>query len=636
MHRSKRRARNHPKLRTPRRRCALVAFALVAAASPALARPLAVPIRLDHAFLRQQLVTQVFDEPGERTPAWRDPSGCTSVVLSEPELSHREGALHVLAKFDARLGIGIGGGCLGRAERQGIFDATLEPRIAPRATAVAFRVVRSELHDPDGQKRLAGAVWDLARAQVHPNLERLQLDLGQPLADIAAFLPLLLSSGDAGRARALVASLALERVVVGEGGLTVDLHLDLPEPRPAPGAPSGPEPPLLPEEIARWETTWRTWDGLLTFLVKRSGSRSDEALRAEMREVLLDARHGISEILEPSHPPERDPVRPLFLDTWSRLADILRRLSMGLPGEEAFRYLALVTAGDAYAALDELGPDYGIELSSDGLRRLARMLDPAPVSEPTAWSDAVDPELRDLFGFGAPPAVPEPSEPEPEAPSGEPGASLRRPGWSLLLVSTAAGERSLDSWVPSHRDLSDYLPSARELLASRLLFVQRKKRMSGSLAPTFRALVLATAWQESCWRHVIRRGGAVGPLTSSVGAVGIMQVNPHVWRGLYDVKALRSSARYNAEAGSEIVHHYLVDYAIAKGEDRARGRAEDLARAAYSAYNAGPRQLTRYRRPGKGPDGVGHPIDADFWTKYQQVRSGDELGVRTCFPGASA
>ena len=130
----------------------------------------------------------------------------------------------------------------------------------------------------------------------------------------------------------------------------------------------------------------------------------------------------------------------------------------------------------------------------------------------------------------------------------------------------------------------------------------------------------------------MRKGGEVQPLKSSVGAVGIMQVNPHVWRGFYDVKSLRGSTKYNAEAGSEILHHYLVDYAIKKKEDKVRKKPDDLARATYAAYNAGPRQLDRYRRA--FPKGkTGHRIDVDFWKKYQQIKQGNDLAVKACFPG---
>jgi hypothetical protein len=108
-----------------------------------------------------------------------------------------------------------------------------------------------------------------------------------------------------------------------------------------------------------------------------------------------------------------------------------------------------------------------------------------------------------------------------------------------------------------------------------------------------------------------------------------MQVNQRVWRGFYDQKSLQQNMRYNAKAGSEILHHYLVDYALRKGEQKARGDVDDLARATYAAYNGGPGKLQRYRRQAGGK--TGHRIDEAFWNKYRQVKEGNDLAVASCF-----
>ena len=84
-------------------------------------------------------------------------------------------------------------------------------------------------------------------------------------------------------------------------------------------------------------------------------------------------------------------------------------------------------------------------------------------------------------------------------------------------------------------------------------------------------------------------------MQSSAGAVGIMQINPRVWRGFYDTNVLRTDTAYNARAGAEILRHYLVDYALRKKEHELGGSVDALARATYSAYNGGPGQIGRYR-----------------------------------------
>ena len=143
----------------------------------------------------------------------------------------------------------------------------------------------------------------------------------------------------------------------------------------------------------------------------------------------------------------------------------------------------------------------------------------------------------------------------------------------------------------------------------------------------YRQIIFATGWQESCWRQFIKKGEKLATLASSTGDVGLMQVNRITWRSVYDVKGLTGDIVYNGNAGSEILHYYLTRYAIPKKEDKQpRG---DLARATYSAYNAGPGGLARYRGVRQTP--VWKKVDDAFWTKFQAVSSGQELNVKSCY-----
>jgi hypothetical protein len=634
----------------PRRLAAAFLALAGLAAAPAAARVIEFPLPLDHAFVRQRMIETLFDGAGETTRVWRDPSQCNDVVLAHPRLSGREGKLHVVADFDTKLGAPVGNWCLNATRRKGIIDAALEAHLHPKLPIVEFRVVHSELLDADGQKRFTGALWEWVRSQVHPQLETIKIDLYQPITELRTFLPVLFPGADLARVKKLIESLALADVAVSEQGIALRVRLDVPDPTsPAASKPANAEPALKPDEVARWENAWQSWDGFLTFLVKHGSKDAGDAQREELQTLLIDARTEISEILASDAPRDTDPVRPLFLKTWTRLAPILRQLSTPLPGEKALHYLSLITAADAFTALEQLGPEYGVALNTDGLRRMARMIEPSPLADPTAYSEAVDSELRELFGFGPALEAPEaeeetpademaPPEPAPEPPAPpQPQSFLEGPPDLAILLVAGPGksERSLDHWIPTREELLDYLPRVGDLLGGVALRTQRKKVLAGSYADLFRNLVLTTAWQESCWRQFVRKGKEVSPLTSSVGAIGIMQVNPHVWRGFYDVKSLRTSTKYNAEAGSEILHHYLIDYAIKNHEDLVRKNPDDLARATYAAYNAGPSQLDRYRRA--FPKGkTGHRIDADFWEKYQQIKQGKNLAVKACFPGLDA
>jgi hypothetical protein len=638
-----------------RRRRRLLAAAVLAglAADPAAAREVSFPMPLDLAFVRERVVSDLFDGPGESAKVSADATGCNEVALARPKLSGRDGLLHLATDFDASLGFGFGGWCWTGTRQRGVLDAGLEARLHPKLPIVEFRVVDSKIYDEAGVERFTGPVWDWVRAQVHPQLETIRVDLHKPITELKVFAPALFPGGERTRIQHLMDSISLSDVAISADAITVRVRLDVPpEPAPPPSLqPAEPEAPLTEQELARWDSAWQSWDAFLTFLVKQSSREGDDALRAQLRDVLLAARYDIVDILQSSEARETDPVRPLFLETWPRLAPILRRLSTHLPGESALHYLSLIAAADLFEAISQLGPGYGVELSSDGLRRMARLVAEGPLLDPTAYGEGVDTELRSLFGFGPPLEIPpaEAEEPEPPAPAVpvppaepppmepppapiEPQSLLRLP-FEIRRVGVTTPPRSLERWVPTLGEVGEYLPRVREMLGTAALRTQRAKALPDRYAPLFRHLVLTTAWQESCWRQFVVRGGQRQTLTSRVGALGIMQVNARVWRGFYDVPSLRDSPQYNAEAGSEILHHYLVDYAIKRREDEVRKQQGDLARATYSAYNAGPRQLARYRRPHNGKPG--HPIDAGFWAKFQKIQSGNELAVRACFPGAS-
>src|SRR5439155_215317 len=112
------------------------------------------------------------------------------------------------------------------------------------------------------------------------------------------------------------------------------------------------------------------------------------------------------------------------------------------------------------------GPSLGLEISADGLRRLARVLGPEFAGDPLAYSEEPDPALRELFEFHEPNAAPA-LDAEPAAPPSAwwwPGpraahaADLPPPGTLAALV------RRLDRWVPDNHELSEYRDAVDRLL----------------------------------------------------------------------------------------------------------------------------------------------------------------------------
>ena len=299
---------------------------------------------------------------------------------------------------------------------------------------------------------------------------------------------------------------------------------------------------------------------------------------------------------------------------------VMRDICMDLPEQNLLAFLSFVTAADALKALDRLGPSINLDISVDGLRRLARLLNNDPAIDPLKYINDIDPALQKIFGIGL---------------SNDTSRSMDNSGkieFTLVRSAFAATSRDrLNRWVPTTAELASYLPEVRALLLE-----QADARIDGAdlaspYVPLFRKLMLATAWQESCWRHYTVRNRKIVPLISASGDVGMLQINERVWRGFYSPAKLRWDIVYNTRAGSEILFKFLINYALKKKEHRQKGGLANLARASYSAYNGGPSKVSRYRR--RNVPKAHRKIDLAFWEKYRQVDAGRELTVAKCWGG---
>jgi len=540
---------------------------------------------------------------------------CNRVTLSDPVVRpapERE-RLTVSMAFSASTGVPAGNFCLTPGHWEGRLRTALAPTVAPSGLAVDFAAQSAELRRADGSAGLLSAPTRLlAERLVLPRLERVRVDLTETLAALDA---LLATTRPEDAPRPVPTRLLGVRVL--DDGLEATLAIHAP---PIPEAQR--EPPLQPGELERWARHEDALDGFLTHVIATLADPVERDLQLDLLAVLLDARHAIARALAAEQPGE-DPVRRLFIDSWERLRPHLTRIEATSAGAD-LRLAAFMAGGDALRALDALGPAYGAEISRDGLRRLARLLlaDAAP-ADFTPLPLQPDPALRELFGLG---------RPAPER-GGTPDAGA--PGWLEGLIPPAhaqgpAPEEALRGWVPRLANLQEYLSVVTALLEQQTAaYLSGNARLPARLEPRFEPLVQATAWKESCWRQLTGSPENPQVLTSAVGALGMMQINGRVWRGLYDLDRLAAEVDYNVLAGIEILEHYLVDYAIRHGEHERPGGDDNLIRATYAAYNGGPSQLSRYRREDTATRL--QAIDNEFWRHFRALESEGEPDVASCY-----
>jgi hypothetical protein len=399
------------------------------------------------------------------------------------------------------------------------------------------------------------------------------------------------------------------------------------------GLLGGAAEPASPGEVSR------VFDAFLTFVVKQAARESvDLGLRDDFLAALLDGRHDAVSLVSGEIGLEEAALRELLASSWPRLQPLLRQLVAELGDQRGASYQALMDSAQLLVPEADWDAVRRIALTPEALRELARIIAPQGGEDPLAYGTGLDPELRELFGFGSP------LDPPLDNPAFEPGRPYLPPPLAMRIVwaarlppplefgpqgeLTALAQR-LNGWVPARDELDAYLPTMRRLLELSAQGALVSKPLEPEFQDLYRDLVLATAWKESCWRQFVLRRGKLQTIASGVGAVGVMQINTRVWRGFYEVDGLYRDTGYNSRAGSEILQHYLRDHAIRKGEHLATGSSDDLARATYAIYNGGPAHMRRYRNPGARRSL--RAIDESFWEKYRAVKAGDALAVASCY-----
>ena len=579
------------------------------------AETVTVSIKLDYPVLQQLMLHRLFIDPGQSAEILHDPAGCNKIVLSNPRLGEQRQRLEIVTEVKASLGSALLGRCSKLLSWKGEARFLTEPVILSGSRSVKLNVIDSRLYNSQGEMISSGRLWELAGGHFQPLLGQFQVDLAPSIDELRLLLPEVMPGRSAQQLRAVVDSLTLADMRAETVGLSVDVNFQVQRL----AEQSQPEAALSQQEVEQWESNWQMMDAVITFAVKHYASTTKrQDLRATLLDILLDARYQLQDVLTTPASPAHDPVRHWFVSSWERLSPVIREISLETPGQESLLLISLLTATDTLRALDRLGPAIGLDISADGLRRLARMVNRQPGIDPLRYEQAVDPELRRLMQLRSSPEPPEPD-------------SLRFDFWPIRSARADTAVDRLNHWVPTLNELSDYLPLVEQLLKKTAATTVRNTGLDPPLVTLYQRLVLATGWQESCWRQYVVRQKKIVPLRSNTGDIGLMQLNEKVWRGFYDVQKLRWDIAYNIEAGTEVLLNYLVSYALKKGEHKQRGGLDNLARATYSAYNGGPGKVSRYRDPAAAS--AHKRIDTAFWEKYRTVKQGKELQVARCLGG---
>lgn len=593
------------------------------------AAELTLPLRIPVAVLQQTLRDTLSMQDSGPTEIFRQ-GDCRFIQIEDLRLAPDADGLRMSSSSTLKFGPDWFGDCYGAIDWSGQARFGLEPYITPDHL-LRFRLRDTHLVDAQGKTSLAAdLVLKLVARIMQPRLEAFQIDLRPPRSEVANVLHNFVPPAQVEEVDRILASTRATTLAIVGDEVNVALTFDVPDHYIARAGEAEVEDadaaPLTAEELAAFAQTSQAWDAFLVYIIRSLGLDIDDpGIRIRLLEILLDSRYQVAAILSgESVAFDGDPTRALFKATWTEIHALIDEAGRrGLLRGRLLSYLSFLTAGDALFFLDNMAPGLGLDISEAGLRRLARAMRPTDPTDPLRFDWELDPFLQELFELDLTPVTPPP-------------LSAVHPHWLDFLIPAAHAEAPVDDlgllsarlggWVPAADELATY----QALMASLLDGVREREAARADLSEEeleiFRHLVPATALIESCWRQFIRSGDGVTHIRSPSGSIGLMQINPQVWRGIFDVERLKKDTGYNAYAGTRILLRYLRLHARAIAERT--GAGEDLARASYAAYNAGPRAAGRILNPERATRI--RLIDDKFWKIYQNLGAGGGIDLQAC------
>jgi hypothetical protein len=609
----------------------------------AVKTPVDIPMTLDYPFIRMVLIDQLYSQPNERAVVIDEKTGgsCANIEMWNPEVRPDGAYITIGSNIKVMGGVPILGKCVQMINWEGYIEVSQRVVLDEATSRLKLETVDSHVYKTNRQPiTIATKVWDLIKTHVHPYFSKVIIDLSFPVDEIRTMLPLFFSADERSQVEEWMKSMKLGGLRVEKDALWLNLAMEV---ETTPPAPSEPSLELSADEIDRISKLWETWDAFVVFQLETLlESKLTDKERQSLFETLLETRYGFVRALS-EKTAGQDLVRKQFVWTWHQLSEVLRSHLVKKAGhDDLLKFLAFFTASDALTALDKLGPTLNLEISRNGLIRMAQLLGAQEVA--LKYSPAVDSNLRALMGFGPPMDESGPSYKEielllpEEEPADSPSDEVSRFLLRFLISPAYAAEaappdvEALKQWLAPKDDLGPYLERVRQVLEKTADESLAKSRLDSSYQSLYRLMIMATAWQESCWRQLIKTDGRVKPLFSyNQSSVGLMQINERVWRGIYKTDSLRWNIEYNARAGAEILDHYFKDFAIKKMDPKNPLDQDTLGRAVYAMYNGGPGQFQEFLKRKK--TNSFYESDNLYWDKYTMAKAGEFDKVSVCLTG---
>jgi hypothetical protein len=344
---------------------------LLLCAKNSSADQLSIPLQIDYSLIKKVLVSQLYTAKNNTAELWNDRQGCSYLRLSNPDIKGKKGQIQLLNEVQARLGTGLGGQCLTVLEWAGVLETFQQPTLDSGHSVLSFPVTSATAYDREGHHLTIDKLQDLIKRFAEPKLAAVKIDLNESRNNIGQTLAHFLPKDNAAEVEQILQSLKFNDINAGDKGIGIKLEFNAPAKRTV----AKPAAAFSEAEQKQWQAAWQQWETFLKSAIEQAAkdTKSPE-LRETLTEILADSNTAFQAGLKEHDADDSDPVRVFFTDTWVRLAPALKTVAEELPGIQGLRYITFIAATDAIYELERLGAPFGLDISSDGLRRLARIL----------------------------------------------------------------------------------------------------------------------------------------------------------------------------------------------------------------------------------------------------------------------
>jgi len=344
---------------------------LIIFAKNGMADQFKIPVQLDYGLIKKALITQLYKGAGNTAELWNDKQGCSYLKLSDPEVSGQKGEIKLVNNLQARFGTSLGGQCATLFEWGGVLETLQKPTINSAQSVLSLPLTKVIATDRQGRTVSNTKIQELINRFVEPKLSAVKIDLNESRTDIEKTVTKFLPKENVAEVKGLLNTLKFSSADANDAGVAIKLAFDA----PAKTVTKQPAAALTESEQKQWQASWQEWD---QFLSKAIQQASDDAKSPELRdalmEPLLESRSAFQAGLKEHNVNGDDPVRTFFTQTWQRLAPQLKTLAKELPEIQGLRYMTFIAATDVIYELENIGAPLGLDISSNGLRRLARIL----------------------------------------------------------------------------------------------------------------------------------------------------------------------------------------------------------------------------------------------------------------------